>query len=379
MSTGATGEPLADTEIVRPVPAGTDPVELAAILELQRQAFLREGPASAAVRRHRIDRLIAMILDNLDAYTEALARDFGTRSRTGTLFAEIMGMLSSVEHTRSNLRTWMCAGRPNPAARLYGIRAEVQPTPLGVVGVIGPWNFPLSLVIWPAASAFAAGNRVMIKMSEITAHTAELTRSVALGYFEQSELAVVTGGPDVASAFAELPFDHLFFTGSTRVGRLVQQAAAKNLVPVTLELGGKNPVVVAPDADMVRAATRIARARMVNGGQVCVCPDYVFVPADRIELWESVRVEATDRDNDLPAAEQPVQLCTGYDCLAAEIESGVNVAISSRRSCAIWAAACRLAARCCSTCVRPSRIDWMRCGTGSVSTGASTSAAPSRS
>ncbi|MGW0179905.1 coniferyl aldehyde dehydrogenase [Nocardia sp. NPDC003345] len=255
----------------------------AAILAGQRQAFLRDGPPSAVVRRDRIDRLVAMVLDNTDAYVDALVADFGTRSRTGTLFAEIMGMLSAIEYVRSRLTRWMRPRRTDRAARLYGIRAEVRPSPLGVVGIVGPWNFPLNLVILPAATAFAAGNRVMIKMSEITAHTAELTRRLAEQYFDESELAVVTGGPEVGAAFAELPFDHLFFTGSTRVGRLVQRAAAQNLVPVTLELGGKNPVVISADADLTRAAERIARARMVNGGQVCVCPDYVLVPRDRMD------------------------------------------------------------------------------------------------
>ncbi|MFI5718683.1 aldehyde dehydrogenase family protein [Nocardia sp. NPDC051750] len=257
--------------------------DLSATLEAQRQAFRNEGPPDAAVRRDRIDRLLAMVLDNTDAYLDALTTDFGTRSRTGSLFTEIMGMLTAIEYVRAHLGRWMRPRRPGRTARLYGIRAEVRPCPLGVVGIIGPWNFPLNLVILPAATAFAAGNRVMIKMSEITSHTAELTRLLAGRYFDESELAVVTGGPEVGAAFTELPFDHLFFTGSTRVGRLVQRAAAANLVPVTLELGGKNPVVVATDADLSRAADRIARARMVNGGQVCVCPDYVLVPEDRIE------------------------------------------------------------------------------------------------
>ncbi len=274
--------PTVANEIDRPT---TQSVTPAALLERQREAFLREGPPSAAVRRNRIDRLLAMVLDNVDAYVDAMTSDFGTRSRTGTLFAEIMGMLTTIEHTRSHVSRWMRPRNPKRAARLYGIRAQVQPTPRGVAGIIGPWNFPLQLVVVPAAAAFAAGNRVMIKMSEITSRTAELTRTLAPDYFDPSELAVVTGGPEVAAAFAELPFDCLFFTGSTRVGRLVQRSAAEHLVPVTLELGGKNPVVVAPNADIGRAAARIARARMVNGGQVCVCPDSVFVPAERVDAF----------------------------------------------------------------------------------------------
>ena len=174
----------------------------------------------------------------------------------------------------------------------FGLKARVEPTPLGVVGIIGPWNFPLNLVVLPAAAAFAAGNRVMIKMSEITARTAALMEELAPRYFDPTELAVVTGGRDVAATFSALPFDHLFFTGSPDVGALVQGAAARNLVPVTLELGGKNPVVVAPDADIDRAAARIASARMVNGGQVCVCPDYVLVPENRLDTFvDGVRTD----------------------------------------------------------------------------------------
>jgi len=276
-------------------PTGLHPApDLTTLLDEQRRAFLAEGPPTAAVRRDRIDRLVAMVLDNRDAYVDALSTDFGTRARTGTLFTEIMGMLSVIEHTRAHIDKWMKPRNPKPGARLYGIRAEVQPTPLGVVGIIGPWNFPLNLVVLPAAAAFAAGNRVMIKMSEITGHTAELTRSLASSYFDPTEFAVVTGGADVAAEFSALPFDHLFFTGSTRVGKLVQRAASENLVPVTLELGGKNPVVVASDADVHRSAERIARARMVNGGQVCVCPDYVYVPADRIDAF-TVTLQSTLR------------------------------------------------------------------------------------
>jgi len=262
--------------------------ELANLLEKQRRSFVDDGPPSAAVRRNRIDRLLAMVLDNVDAFTEAMAQDFGTRSRAASLATEMIGIVPVVEHTRSHVRQWMRPSRLLRAARLVGLRAEVQPSPLGVVGIIGPWNFPLQLVVVPAAAAFAAGNRVMVKMSEITAHTADLMQQLAPKYFDENEFAVVTGGADVAAAFAGLPFDHVFFTGSPAVGALVQRAAADNLVPVTLELGGKNPVVVAPGADIARSAKRIASARMVNGGQVCVCPDYVLVPERDIDAFVDV-------------------------------------------------------------------------------------------
>lgn len=251
------------------------------ILAGQRAAFMAAGPPSAELRRDRIDRLLAMVLENTDAFVEATAADYGSRSRSAALFAEIYGMISVIEHTRSHVPQWMRATKLMRAARRLGLRAEVVPSPLGVVGIIGPWNFPVQLTVLPASAAFAAGNRVMIKMSEITTHTAELMAATVPRYFDVDELAVITGGVEVAAQFSALPFDHIFFTGSPTVGVLVAQAAAKNLVPVTLELGGKNPVVVAPDADIRQAAARIAQGRMVNGGQVCVCPDYVFVPQAR--------------------------------------------------------------------------------------------------
>lgn len=265
-------------------------VSAGTLLERQRRAFIAAGPPSVALRRNRIDRLMALVLDNTDAFVDAMATDFGTRSRAASLFTEVVGIIPVIEHTRSHVPQWMKSTKLMRAARAAGLRAEVEPAPLGVVGIIGPWNFPLNLVVLPASAAFAAGNRVMIKMSEVTSHTAELMAELAPQYFEPTELTVVTGGPEVAAEFSRLPFDHLFFTGSPSVGSLVQRAAAENLVPVTLELGGKNPVVVAPDADIRRSATRIAQARLVNGGQVCVCPDYVFVPdRDVAQFVDTVR------------------------------------------------------------------------------------------
>jgi coniferyl-aldehyde dehydrogenase len=262
--------------------------EMHTILDRQRQAFIAAGPPGVEVRRNRIDRLLALVLDNTAAFVDAMAADFGTRSRAATLFTEVVGMIPVIEHTRAHVADWMRPTRVMRGARLFGLKAEVESAPLGVVGIIGPWNFPLNLVVLPAAAAFAAGNRVMIKCSEVTPRTAEVLARLAPEYFEPDELRVITGGSDVAAAFAALPFDHLFFTGSPSVGALVARAASANLVPVTLELGGKNPVVVAPDADVRRSATRIAQARMVNGGQVCVCPDYVFVPRGGVETFVDV-------------------------------------------------------------------------------------------
>lgn len=283
------------TEVIGSIGAGRrgepQPGGPAALLAAQYASFLDDGPPGIALRRNRIDRLLAMILDNAEEFVAATAADYGSRSRSAAFFAEILGMISVIEHTRSNVPQWMRSTKLMRAGRLFGVRAEVVPSPLGVIGIIGPWNFPIQLTVLPAAAAFAAGNRVMIKMSEITPRTAELMAATAPRYFDPTELAIVTGGTAVAAEFAGLPFDHLFFTGSPSVGALVQRAAADNLVPVTLELGGKNPVVVAPGADLQRAAARIAQARMVNGGQVCVCPDYVFVPDALVDKFTEIAIE----------------------------------------------------------------------------------------
>ncbi|MCV7370468.1 coniferyl aldehyde dehydrogenase [Mycolicibacterium duvalii] len=261
---------------------------MTALLERQRASFLADGLPDLALRRNRIDRLLALVLDHADEFVEAMSADYGTRPRDGSLFTEILGMISVIEHTRTHVKKWMRPTTVLPSGRLLAVKGEVQPTPKGVVGIIGPWNFPLNLVVLPASAAFAAGNRVMIKMSDVTPRTAALMAALAPEYFDPAELAIVTGDVDVAAAFSALPFDHLFFTGSPSVGALVAQAAAENLVPVTLELGGKNPVVVGPAADIGRAASRIAQGRMINGGQVCVCPDYVFVPAEHLEKFCAV-------------------------------------------------------------------------------------------
>jgi coniferyl-aldehyde dehydrogenase len=252
-------------------------------LDRQRRAYFAEGPPSAALRQNRIDRLIALLVENCDALTEAMSADFGSRSQTASVLTEVMAITSLMEHSRGNLERWMRPRRLAPGARMFGVRAEVQPTPKGVVGIIGPWNFPVNLVVLPAAEAMAAGNRIMIKMSELTSHTADAFASLAPKYFDATELDVVVGGVEVAAEFSALPFDHLFFTGSPTIGRLIARAASEHLVPVTLELGGKNPVVIEQGADVPRYARRIARARLVNGGQACVCPDYVFVPEHALD------------------------------------------------------------------------------------------------
>jgi coniferyl-aldehyde dehydrogenase len=256
--------------------------ELMALLEAQRAAFLAEGPPSAQVRRDRLDRLLVALAGVADELVEALEQDFGHRPPAFTLSADVVSVVREIGHLRDNLEQWM-APVEVPGSEAMGIPTTIDVAPLGVVGVVGPWNFPVGLVVQPAAEAIAAGNRVMIKFSDVNTRAgAVLARAVA-EEFDPTELVVVNGGIETASAFSSLPFDHLFFTGSPAVGKLVQRAAADNLTPVTLELGGKNPVVVAEDADLAVAAERIAASRLVNGGQVCLCPDYVFVPRSRLD------------------------------------------------------------------------------------------------
>lgn len=267
------------TAITEPVP-DMDAAHLQALLDAQREAFVAEGVPSAAVRRDRIERLTLVLLEHADELTAALSEDFGNRPVPVSLNSDVLGTLGTVHHILDNLEDWMTPVEV-PGTREKGMPTVISPKPKGVVGVIGPWNFPVSLVFQPAVEALAAGNRVMIKFSEIPARTAKVFADAVAAEFDPTEVVVVLGGPATAAQFSSLQFDHLFFTGSPAVGRKVGAAAGANLVPVTLELGGKNPVVVATDADISETAERITGQRMLNGGQVCLCPDYVFVPTSR--------------------------------------------------------------------------------------------------
>ncbi|MCW2778745.1 MAG: aldehyde dehydrogenase dependent [Frankiales bacterium] len=259
-----------------------DAGELRRLLEAQRAAFLAEGPPTVQVRRNRIDRLALAVLDHADALTAALHADFGSRPELVSLTTDLLGALPDVHLVRDSLEAWM-QDEEVPAGAAQGMPTQLQVRPKGVVGVIGPWNFPVSLVFQPAVEALAAGNRVMIKFSEVASQTAAVFAEAVARAFDPAEVVVVRGGPATAAAFSSLPLDHLFFTGSTPVGRKVAAAAGANLVPVTLELGGKNPVVVGPGADLPVVAERVAAQRMLNAGQVCLCPDDVFVPTGLVD------------------------------------------------------------------------------------------------
>jgi coniferyl-aldehyde dehydrogenase len=259
---------------------------MSALLDLQKAAQTRHGPPSAAVRKDRLSRCISMLLIHQDDLIGAIQADFGARSRDMTVLTDIVGAITPLKNARSSLDGWMRPQRRkvSPAAlAVLGARAEVRFQPKGVIGVMTPWNFPVQLACDAIAGAFAAGNRVMLKPSEFTPATSALLAQVFDLFFDEEEIAVINGGPEVGAAFAGLPFDHLIFTGATAIGRHVMRAAADNLTPVTLELGGKSPVVIGRSADMGKAAARIMAGKTMNAGQVCLAPDYVLAPNDKLE------------------------------------------------------------------------------------------------
>jgi coniferyl-aldehyde dehydrogenase len=266
------------------------------LLELQKRAQLRQGPPDARLRKDRLTRCIDLLLTHQNELVAAIGTDFGARSPDLTLLADIAAAIGPLKQARSELEGWMKPRKRkvSPAALgLLGARAEVRYQPKGVVGVMTPWNFPVQLAMDAIAGAFAAGNRVMVKPSEFTPVTGLLLAQLIDNYFDEDELAVVSGGPEIGAAFAGLPFDHLIFTGATSVGRHVMRAAAENLTPVTLELGGKSPVVIGRDADMAKTAARVMNGKTMNAGQVCLAPDYVLAPQESIAGFVSAARAAT--------------------------------------------------------------------------------------
>lgn len=275
-------------------PATTSPAEqLAATLARMKQAHLDEGPASLELRRDRLDRAIALLLDNREAIVAAVSADFGNRSREQTLLSDIAGSVASLKHCRDHLADWMQA-QSHPAP-FPGCQARVEYQPLGVVGVISPWNFPIVLAFGPLASIFAAGNRAMLKPSELTPRTSALIAELVGRYFHENELSTVVGDAEVGALFSAQPFDHLIFTGGTAVARHIMRAASENLVPVTLELGGKSPVLISRSADLATAVQRVLTVKTFNAGQICLAPDYVLLPEEWLEDFvdEAVRFVGT--------------------------------------------------------------------------------------
>ena len=255
------------------------------LLRLQRESYLAEGEVSAETRIDRLDRTIDVLVANAEKISEAMNADFGCRPRQVNLMTDVTGSLENLKHAKKHLRKWMKAEkRPSMfPLGLLGGRSSIQYQPKGVVGVIAPWNFPLGMVFEPLAGVIAAGNRAMIKPSEFTPATSQLIDEMVGKTFDPTEIAVVTGGPEVGQAFSSLAFDHMVFTGATSVARHIMAAASKNLVPVTLELGGKSPTVISETADLREAIERIMVGKMLNAGQVCIAPDYVMLPEGKMD------------------------------------------------------------------------------------------------
>ncbi|QMV13604.1 coniferyl aldehyde dehydrogenase [Vibrio spartinae] len=250
--------------------------EMNAILSSMKRAHLKSGPADAELRQDRLLRAIRLLKENRVALSQAMSEDFGHRSTYQSMVADITTSIRALQHAAEHVAQWMAAETID--TEQAGLQARIQPQPLGVVGVISPWNFPLNLSFGPLAGIFSAGNTVMLKPSELTPRTSELVAELVGRYFDPMEFVVVLGDSQIAQQFSSLPFDHLLFTGSTAVGKLVMRAASENLVPVTLELGGKSPVVIAPDADVSTAVARTLTIKTFNAGQICLSPDYILLP-----------------------------------------------------------------------------------------------------
>ena len=250
--------------------------QLHGLIQLQRTAHAKEGAPDAATRRDRLMRAATMLARASDAIAVAVSEDFGHRSAEETQF-ETFGAVNAFRTAATRVESWMQPAQ-HPALA-PDAEARVEYIPLGVIGVIGPWNYPIMCVFGPLAGILAAGNRAIIKPSEFTPRTSALLARLIAETFHPSEVAIVHGEAAEGALFSAAPFDHLMFTGSTSVGRHVMRAAADNLTPVTLELGGKSPVIVRDTYDLAEAAQRVMAVKLRSAGQICLAPDYALVPA----------------------------------------------------------------------------------------------------
>jgi coniferyl-aldehyde dehydrogenase len=265
------------------------------IFALQCAAFARERYPDLRTRFDRLSRLKALVTENEARFAAAVDSDFGDRSEHETRLAELYIVAAEIADAQASLARWMRDERVATPLHLQPGRARIERQPIGVAGIISPWNYPVQLALAPALGALAAGNRVMLKPSELTPATSALLQELVAARFAEDEFAVVLGDADVGRAFTRLPFNHLFFTGSTAVGRHVARAAAENLTPVTLELGGKSPALFAPDADLALCAPRLMAGKLLNAGQTCIAPDYALVPADRVDAFVALARAAAAR------------------------------------------------------------------------------------
>lgn len=264
------------------------------ILEKQKAAHLSAGGTTAEQRIEWIDKSIDLLVTHSDALNEAMAKDFGHRSVDQSALTDISASISALKYSKKHLAEWMRPEKRKVEMPLsfLGSKSEVHFQPKGVVGIISPWNFPVVMVFAPLANVIAAGNRAMIKPSEYTPSTSALFKKLFDQYFDETEFSVVTGGAEIGAEFSGMAFDHLVFTGSTSIGRKVMRAASENLVPVTLELGGKSPVILGETADLTKAAKRIMAGKTLNSGQICLAPDYALVPEARLDDFISAARDA---------------------------------------------------------------------------------------
>jgi len=269
--------------------------DLQNMLTRQKAAFNANPNPDWASRKAKLRKLGDAIKANEDAFITAISEDFGHRATEETIIAESMVIQGGISHAIKHTPKWMRVRKAPTAMQYKPASNKIIPQPLGVIGIISPWNYPLQLAIMPLIGALGAGNRAMIKPSEYTPKMSMLLKKVLGEIFDESEVYVATGGVEVAQAFSSLPFDHLVFTGSTNVGRIVAAAAAKNLTPCTLELGGKSPTIIDKDANMDIAVSRITNAKLLNAGQTCVAPDYVLMPSEKIEAFSDAMIEQAEK------------------------------------------------------------------------------------
>lgn len=269
--------------------------ELTQLFNAQQQAVRMNGAPTYKQRIADLNAVLHMVKANHDRLLEAVCADFGNRSFSETQLSELMPIVNGIKHIRSHLKAWMRPSKRKVGVAFKPASAKVMYQPLGVVGILAPWNYPLMLTLAPLIEALAAGNRVMIKPSELTPHTAQLLKRLLGDTFPAEQVTVVTGDAALAGRFSELPFDHLLFTGSTNIGRQVMAAAARNLTPVTLELGGKSPVVISADFPLKKVARLVAIGKLFNAGQTCVAPDYVMIPRHLVDTFAAEWIDVAKK------------------------------------------------------------------------------------
>jgi coniferyl-aldehyde dehydrogenase len=253
------------------------------ILNSLKNSFKKTPFPDRNQRQQDLKILKALLLNNQDALIQAMCEDFGNRSNDDSKIGDILTTVQGINYSLKHLKKWMKPSKRHLSLLLQPASARVEYQPLGVVGIIVPWNYPVFLGLGPLTAALASGNKAMVKMSEYTPNTAKLLKQLVDKYFEPNKISIIEGDASVAAVFSSLPFDHLFFTGSTNVGKLVMRSAAENLVPVTLELGGKSPAIIADDMDINTAVNRFILGKTLNAGQTCVAPDYIFCPKGKTQ------------------------------------------------------------------------------------------------